>query len=195
MILLLYANIDEVKYIDYEPRIMLGLRATDFPPDNFMSGYSGVVLFGSCGLLKEYYDEYGCYYCDEPDHCNECDYKVKYDRFIVPEKWVGDAGDIIKTDDLFKLPRMGTGLTWTGSVRSKHLTEYVKVTYPDAMCVDQESFIVGKYCKERKIPFVSVRYVIDRCNRKVMLPAFNYFWRRNQHKRMQRKFNELIKSL
>jgi hypothetical protein len=176
MILLLYADNSEVKQMDYKYMWCIGLGAKRLPMfEESIKDFAGVVLFGSCGLLKEYY-------------------KGKYDRFIVPDKWISDAGDIIKTDDLLKLTRMGTGLTWPGSVRSKHLTEYVKTTYPEAMCVDQESFIVAKYCQERQIPFISVRYVIDRCNRKVMLPAFNYFWRRNQHKRMQRKFNELIKS-
>ena len=198
MNLLLYANESEVRYIDYQPRFCIGLKAVDLPKLTFIRNrlldYSGVILFGSCGLLKPFYDEY-CYICDDPEDCDGCENKVRMDRFVVPEKWFNDREEYFKTDDILPLPRMGSGVTMPYSVRSKHLTEYVKEICPQCEVVDQESYIVGKFCQDNGVKFVSVRYVIDRCNRGVMLPAMNHFWRKHQHKRMQRKFNELIRTI
>ncbi len=58
--------------------------------------------------------------------------------------------------------------------------------------VDQESYHVGKLCQTLGVEFISVRYMIDRCDRKAMPIGANHFWRKWQHKRMQLKFNKWL---
>ena len=197
MNLLLYANESEVRYIDYQPRYCIGLKAVDLYKltyiRNRLLDYSGVILFGSCGLLNDYYQEMCGTICDYPENCHECKYRVKLDEFVIPFRWYNDRDEFFETDKI--LDRIGCGVTMPYSVRSKHLTEYVKEICPQCEVVDQESYIVGKFCQDNGVKFVSVRYVIDRCNRGVMLPAVNHFWRKHQHKRMQLKFQEVLNGL
>ena len=92
MNLLLYASESEVRYIDYQPRFCIGLKAVDLYKltyiRNRLLDYSGVILFGSCGLLKEYYVD-ACMVCDYPADCWGCEYRVKYNEFIIPQHLCG----------------------------------------------------------------------------------------------------------
>ena len=60
--------------------------------------------------------------------------------------------------------------------------------------IDMETGKVFDYCKRAKIPFCSIRYIIDYNRGKVMPTPFNHFWRIFQHRRMQRKLYELVKT-
>jgi nucleoside phosphorylase len=58
---------------------------------------------------------------------------------------------------------------------------------------DMETDLVYDYCMGNNIEFKFYKYIIDRCNHKVMPWGINYFWRIWQHYRMQTRFNEMLK--
>jgi len=58
--------------------------------------------------------------------------------------------------------------------------------------VDMESEIVSDLCKKHGVEFRSIRYIIDYDRGKVMPTGINHFWRKYQHRRMQRKFNKWL---
>ena len=60
--------------------------------------------------------------------------------------------------------------------------------------IDMESPIVQEYCWDKQLYFKSIRYIIDYDRDKVMPTGINWAWRKFQHKRMQRKFNEYLKT-
>jgi len=64
--------------------------------------------------------------------------------------------------------------------------------YNGYLFVDQESFIVKEICDKYNVPFRSIRYISDRCNKRVYPWGFNHFWRKFQDRRMQLKFNEWV---
>jgi len=51
----------------------------------------------------------------------------------------------------------------------------------------------GKLCQELGVEFISVRYMIDRADRKAMPIGINHLWRKRQHFKMQNKFNLWLK--
>ena len=51
--LVLYATPDEVRYIDYEPKFCIGVRAVNVP-SGLMGTGRDLVLFGSCGLIGKH---------------------------------------------------------------------------------------------------------------------------------------------
>ena len=57
---------------------------------------------------------------------------------------------------------------------------------------DMESLKVYTKAKELGVQFQSMRYIIDYNRGRVMPTPFNHLWRKFQHRRMQRKMNELL---
>ena len=64
--------------------------------------------------------------------------------------------------------------------------------YTNDMLVDLESYHVYNLCKEMDVPFKSIRYIIDRCDRRCVPRGINHFWRKYQHRRMQLMFNKYL---
>jgi len=57
---------------------------------------------------------------------------------------------------------------------------------------DMETDLVYDYCHARDIEFKIYRYIIDRCDRRVMPWGINHFWRDWQHYKMQTKFDQML---
>ncbi len=170
--ILLYADPVEVKYVDYEYKFCVGICAKkikDYHKGNFLKitlrNADKAILFGTCGRLDSNLRDYG--------------------ELIIPGMW-SDGKDWIYVNS-----NGSYGITSDRSI--KHKWERQALFLQGFYCVDQESFHVGKLCKELGVEFISVRYMIDRCDRKAVPTGINHFWRMYQHKRMQLKFNEWLK--
>jgi len=182
--ILLYANPIEVKYIDYEDKFCIGVGANikeNFAvhiygglvlPHAYSDGELGfkddVILFGSSGLIA-------------PPRIIDYDYSI----FLEPKIWYNEDGECIEMEHgLYK------GITTELPVKSRLYTNILRSNA--YLCCDMESYHVAKICKEAGVKFRSIRYVIDRCNEKVMPTGINWAWRKYQHKRMQQKFSKLL---
>jgi len=173
--ILLYASPHEVKWVDYVPRYCIGVGATRFKGQwrrfesrvvMHLDKADKVVLFGSCGRLDSNLRDFG--------------------ELIIPRGWFNQNRQLIVVAG-----ERGYGITTDHSVKYKW--ERQSLFDQNIDCVDQESYHVGKLCQELGVPFVSVRYMIDRCDRKAMPTGVNHFWRMWQHKRMQLKFNQWLR--
>ena len=173
--ILLYANQHEVKYVDYSPKVCIGVGTEKLNSIVRMriKLHNRVILFGSSGLVQDYY----CCVTDWDKH------KVSYDKFIIPDNWNG-----IKVDG-----KCCAGYTSNHSVKEQWEREWL--AKKQVMVVDQESAVVAKICQDIGIKFTSVRYVIDRLDRKCMPMGINHFWRIYQHRKMQLKFNKYLEDL
>ena len=60
---------------------------------------------------------------------------------------------------------------------------------------DMESGFVANVCSKHNVPFLNVRYVIDKCDKRVMPIGINWLWRIFQHRRMQKKFDRMLRGL
>ena len=165
--ILLYADPAEVKWVDYEPKLYIGFRANrlEYLPYYFEKvGVDKVILFGTYGRLDSNLRD--------------------YNELIIPGMW-SDGTDWLYIND-----NGNYGITSDRSI--KHKWERDALFSQGFYIVDQESFHVAKLCKELDVEFISVRYMIDRCDRKAMPIGINHFWRMYQHKRMQLKFNKWL---
>ena len=160
--ILLYASPHEVKYVDCEPKICIGVGAKYL--GQIFKDTDLAVLFGSCGSYPF----------------------MNYKNFVIPSRFYYRD----KSIDINH--RLTTG--YYGRTVDKSFKGNVKYL-PFSAVFDMESYHVAKFCQERNIPFVSIRYIIDFHGKRVMPRGFNYFWREFQHKRMQRKFNKLLETL
>ena len=95
----------------------------------------------------------------------------------------------IEVDRILDVPQCDEGVTIDYSCRDR---KGLLMKFPDALIVDQESYILGKWCRDRGIRFQSVKYVTDKCGR-IYPPIWNKIWKKRQHKRMQLKFLEVLK--
>ena len=190
MRIIAFANYKEVEYLRFQadrpPLIGVGYQCKNW------LGYlpytiTEIILFGSCGLLQRFHRD-ACVYCiwGEEKQCSKCPYKIANDDFISPETWIMNDR-MIKADQII-MPTWGNGVTIDYSCRDRNKILW---EHPEAICVDQESFILAQWCKERGIKFQSVRYIIDKCGR-MYPPVVNHFWRKRQHKKMQEAFLGLI---
>jgi len=165
--ILLCADPAEVKWVNYGNKLCIGVGAKHI--DHYklaLMANDKVILFGSCGRLDSNLRDYG--------------------KLIIPIGWFNqDMQLIVVAGD------HGYGITTNHSVKYKWERQLLFNQNID--CVDQESYHVAKLCKELNVPFLSVRYMIDRCDRKAMPTGINHFWRMWQHKRMQLKFNEWLR--
>lgn len=168
--ILLYASSYEAKYVDYEPKYCVGVGNQLAGLHAFLMGYGSVILFGSSGLIA-------------PPSFIENDYGI----LLEPSIWYNEEGDYIELEH-----GIGKGVTTEQPVKSKFYKEILRAgAY---FCCDMESYHVAKICKEAGVKFRSIRYVIDRCDEKIMPAGINWAWRKYQHKRMQLKFNEWLKN-
>lgn len=184
-ILLLYAHPEEVRYIDFEPKMMIS--EINWNKIN----YDNVILFGSCGLLRKYYppDPYDDSFWWEEDN------RIPLDRLMVPYKWWQNKKHIYVTTQIIKLSFTGEGYTAESSLHQKNRVGIIRHDYPNVFVIDTESYFIGKRCKDLDIKFVSVRYIIDRCDQRAAPWGVNHFWRMYQHRRMQEKFQEILNEL
>ena len=208
MRLIAYANKSEVEHIkdELEHTWWIGFKGENITPPQipFIIGdTTEIILFGSCGLLQRK-DQGMCYMCLDyyngltDDICRRCEFRIRNDMLLSPRSWYKDEyfngqilGIRLGTDPLVKgLAWWGTGVTVDESCRDrKKLLEQ----HPEAIVVDQESYILGEWCATRGIKFQSVRYITDKCKR-IYPRGINYFWKRRQHKKMQRRFLEVIQA-
>lgn len=82
----------------------------------------------------------------------------------------------------------------SGLVHDKDKANAVRYMRPRALIVDRETQSVAEWCQKTNISFLSVKYIIDYCEFKVMPKGINHFWRIFQHWRMQRKFQKVLES-
>jgi hypothetical protein len=166
---LLYANPNEVRYVTRGDRYCIGYRAESLNIyRTLIQHHDRVILFGSCGSLMPMR--------------NLIDLKSLW----IPERW------FYKGNSIKCYTGRGYGITSDISIKCKKQRELYGITYD---IVDMESYHVGKLCEELGVPFLSVRYIIDGCDRKILPTGLNWAIRRYQHKRMQRKFNEFLEGL
>lgn len=172
--ILLYASPHEVKYVTYEPKYNIGVGAKLLEQSWLLQKtikYSNhVILFGSSGLTMKY----DCCITDWDRN------KVPLDEFIIPRTWNG-----IKVDG-----KCCAGYTSKRTVKEQWEREWL--AKKRVMVVDQESAVVAKLCQKLGVKFTSVRYIIDRCDKRVMPMGINWAWRKYQHRRMQLKFNDWL---
>ena len=200
MKLICYANWHEVEHIrnelvgGYQAIWDVGFQCKKIMQrGNLLGGFlvdkepvDEIILFGSCGMLQNKKIYYSC------NGDTGWEKVIKLDRLIAPRKWLPseELQYPIETDRILDVPQCDLGLTVDYSVRKTEKRRLVK-QFPDALIVDQESYILGKWCADRHIRFQSVKYVIDKCGR-IYPPVWNKIWKRRQHKKMQEKFLERI---
>jgi len=161
--ILFYSDVNEVKWVDYRPKYCIGIRAK-YLTLHINHLPDKVILFGSCGRLDSNLRDYS--------------------ELIIPAGWTN------KEKWIYTDGNDGYGVTTDHSV--KHKWERQALSLQGFRYVDQESYHVAKLCQKLGVEFISVRYMIDRCDRKAMPIGINHFWRKYQHKRMQLKFNKWL---
>jgi nucleoside phosphorylase len=109
------------------------------------------------------------------------------DEFIIPKYWYYLW---LSSQRIECYIGKNIGLTFTYPL---HEYEDREAYSPYFICVDTESHHVGGICNYLKIPFVSIRYAIDKIDKKCKPAGINHFWRKYQHYRMQTKFNRMLK--
>jgi len=167
--ILVTAHEHERKYIRYGYQESMGEFIKTISFHRKMN--HAAVIFGSCGAL---------------------DYMGRYDYLISPFAW-HDEESLIVPDKIIPVGIEGYGYTADHGVcthTEAHLIKYKKSTY--TVVVDQETTKFGRICIEAEIKWQSVRYVIDGCFRRIVPPGINHFWRKHQHKRMQKKMEALL---
>ena len=171
--ILLYTNPVEIKYVKFHTMVCIGIGAKYLHNSfnrKYFANQDKIILFGSCGRLDSNLRDYG--------------------ELIIPGAWSDGEGYVYIHWNM-KRPFDSYGITTDHKVQYKW--ERKAWAERGFYCVDQESYHVAKLCKELDVEFVSVRYMIDRCDRKCMPIGINHWWRKYQHKRMQLKFNEWLK--
>lgn len=183
--IILTATIQEAKYLTF-PTAQIGVQAKNINSINIKKS-GGVILFGSCGLLHDYAPGWELY-SDDPT-----DSEIRVNELIAPCVWAMDDKRPIKSRfRIHGINRRWIGYTAEKSIKKQSEQEDILFDY-GAIIVDQESYLVAELCNFYNVSFISIRYVIDKCSRRVMMPGINHFWRIMQHKRMQRKFDEIIR--
>jgi hypothetical protein len=186
--ILLYANPIETELIDYYNKRYIGYKARYLSEvEPYIANSDKVVLFGASGLLQDYCPNFDDYDAKEED----CE-KSLYD-FYAPRVWESYRDEpIAKADAEFAgISKAGVGYTNSCSVKEKEIRQLIVRNY-NAIVVDMESWFVGRMCNDYNVPFISVRYIIDRCDRRCKPFGFNHFWRKKQHRIMQKRFELLI---
>ena len=195
MKLIAYANWHEVEHIydDISSIVSIGFRCKNIDAlqfwTSFKPNFDEIILFGSCGMLQNKKILYSC----NGDIGSEK--VIKLDRLIAPKRWLMDDIEMedkaIEVDRILDVPQCDAGITLDSSVRKKEKANLIEI-YPDVLIVDQESYILGKWCQDWGIKFQSVRYVIDKCGR-IYPPVWNKIWKKRQHRKMQLKFLEVLR--
>jgi nucleoside phosphorylase len=180
------------------PTTTVGVKAAEVSNDA-ITDCDQIILFGSCGVIKDGYwqSEVDWYTEDYGNYWNATDlssfiepsvwYYYDHDKFIyAPES-------VMATPILNNISNCWHGVTSTYGVHERYKVDVIRSLCPKTAVVDMESWYVGKLCNEVVIPFTSIRYIIDRCHRRCKPPIINHFWRKYQHKRMQIRFNNLLR--
>lgn len=161
--LLVYAFECEVAQIDYEPKCQYSrIHWESFE-------FAGIVLFGCCGDLTGH---------------------LPTGRLIIPSKWFHE--DELNAIEIEDGNPYQAGVSANAIVHDEHYRASIASSYLEAQIVDLESYDLAKKCQEYDILFVSVRYVIDRCHKKVKPTGINHFWRIWQHYKMQKKMEQWL---
>jgi hypothetical protein len=190
-VLVAYAGWAEVRHVRYEPKVLIN----DIPWENFKEKYSGLVLFGSAGDLMN------------------GGRKLPVNKLISSANYFGV--DIVggKSQKFFTHLKFslidkkvqyipGICTVYDGAVHSEKrrlkVLELVARYYRRSdfsllqFVVEMESNRLAMICQNECIPFYSIRYITDRCEKRVMLWGINHFWRIYQDWRMQRMFDRLM---
>jgi len=178
MILLVTAHPHERKYITYQPQCGID-EMQNYKPE-------GVILFGCSGLLQ--------------DHLwvDDCEYWYpQLDQLYSPKMWVNGNHLNVMTDEIITrgIDFSGDGFSAPRPLHTKEDRLLINNVFPAAVVVDLETVKTGLLCREQGYKFQSVRYIIDRCDRKCAPTVINHFWRKWQHRRMQLKFQEVLNGL
>jgi len=163
----------ERRYIKYkfQHSVDYFIRNVDF----YKKMNHAIVLFGSCGAF---------------DLWN----LARVDLLMSPDSWCDFQGSAISTiypDEIISMTKCAGGFTASHSIHDPDETEELRRGLGCAI-VDQETTKIGRICRDAGIPWQSIRYIIDGCDKKVMPPVINHFWRKHQHKRMQLKMEALL---
>jgi hypothetical protein len=184
--LLLVANESECKYIDYDNIEIIGLQAVDLNVEKIKKA-DNVVLFGCSGYIEKWVSREG-----KSERVG-----FPYDMLIAPNKWYrwGNPKGVDRTQDMTGVTIFGSGYTANRKVDTLQDVNTIIENHSDVFIVDQESSHVGEICNKYEIPFISVRYIIDKCHKKCMPIGINHFWRKFQHKRMQQKMSKVLNDI
>ena len=82
----------------------------------------------------------------------------------------------------------------TNSYQSTHQKK-MRIQYENFNIIDMESAFVIRTCNQYQIPIIVIRYVSDRCDKKLMPVGINHFHRKWHAKRMQSKMNAILRAL
>ena len=116
-----------------------------------------------------------------------CELRIKNSDLVIlfgSSGWLGPKrkwNELIELEDPRFVPFAIRRRDWCSHFRHKNY-----------MLVDMESWQVWNMCKKYNIPFKSIRYIIDRGDKKVMPWGINRFWKKYQHKRMQKQFTKYL---
>lgn len=191
-VLVAYANEREVRYVRYKHK----LKIEDIPWEDFKKKYRGLVLFGSCGDLMNggrkipaHKLVYGINYYWITDKGNMISKGVPYTIFnnipkklAVPVQGICTCGETVH-DEKTRLEVLKLVARFYSQADFNFLLWFV---------VEMETFLLRLKCDVGSIPIVSVRYISDRCEKRVMPWGINHYWRIYQDWRMQRMFDKLM---
>jgi hypothetical protein len=127
-----------------------------------------VILFGSCGLLK----------------------KLPLNKFYVPKKaavWGLDLNWSLMAH--FDVQFVDYVIETELPVHDKATADIIRQYWPLAKIVDMESERIARFYGDR---LTIVRYPIDFCEKKITFKGINWLARKLQHRRMQKKFIEIL---
>jgi len=187
MILFCTASDAEQKYIldfDNVKKAIIGsgnlniLFGIEYHLKSMLESVNLVVLFGSAGLMN---------------------FNLKTDCLYMPEKfWYLIDYKYYMPDELFMkqvngyAERIQEGLTEPIRItkRKKFRKQHEKFNI-----VDRESAHVIKRCHEVGVPVIVIRYISDKCDKKLMPMGINHFHRKYHEWKMQQRMNLILKDL
>jgi len=149
-----------------------------------------ILLYASLHEVR--YVTRGDRYCIgyRAEHLKIYETLIRYSDYVILFGCSGWLGGERRWDDLIELKRI---IYIPEPVHTEEQVHQCK--YLNYYLVDLESYQVSEMCKKHNVPFKSIRYIIDRGDKKVMPTGINHFWRKYQHKRMQLKFNKYMEGL
>jgi hypothetical protein len=193
-VLVAFANAREVRYVRYKHK----LKIEDIPWENFKEKYSGLVLFGSCGDLMNGGGKLpvnnlihsSLYYNIDVSSGDTQQFHIK-GKFLLIGKRIKNlryvSGICTSTNTAIhtalNVYKVLYRVNKYFNVKDFTLLDFV---------VDMESGKLARCCFMEMIPFISIRYITDRCEKRVMPWGINHFWRIYQDWRMQRMFDRLM---
>jgi len=136
------------------------------------------ILFGSAGLTN---------------------WKLDYSKLYAPKKfWHTLYCKYYHIDGLLLTPLINYVQVIEEGITNFYESTHKKALRIEFECfniVDMESAFVIKTCNDYEIPIIVIRYISDKCDKKLMPVGINHFHRKWHAKRMQKKMNNILRAL